>query len=621
MSAAGGNDEKASGGTAVPPAETGRPASQKTKPAAVPPAPQIGEERPTLMKRALKLFSSLNVRYKIAAMLIAVLSLAVLSLGIVTFTRQNAILRTELNNRAAILVQQLANVGKEGLLTKQELPVFSAISDIQTHADVVYSMVLDDEGRVFAHNDLTRKGTVLRGPFDQAALKADDLLFRETALNGTPVLDATIPILLKSKNLRIGVARIGLSKKALIASISRQQRIFLWIALGFIATGLIASFSLARLLTKPLDSLAEGIQVVARGELRKTVPVRYDDEIGRLTAAFNQMILSLREKLLMEKYLSQSTVLNIKEHRDVTQLKLGGERKYVTALFSDARGFTSLSEKMSPEEVVSLMNIYLNLQTTVIHQWGGIVDKFVGDEVMAIFEGRGMEINAVRAAVEIQNFCKALNAARAAAGERTISVGIGLNSGEAVMGNMGSEEHMDYTVIGDSINVAARLCGVAQPGQVLVSKTIAEVLGEQASWKELPPVTVKGKDHAIGIAEALAVKGGARRFMRKTTDTAVTYTLEGFSEETNSGVVRNIGPGGCLVEVSGPIAIGSKVNISFNFVAVGAISVRATVYHARKQSRTYYVGLCFTDMPEEVKHRIVQWIHQVNVEIVEGLFL
>jgi methyl-accepting chemotaxis protein len=235
----------------------------------------------------------------------------VLSLGIVTFTRQNAILRTELNNRAAVLVQQLSNVGKEGLLTKQELPVFSAISDIQTQADVVYAMVLDDEGRVFAHSDLARKGAVLSGPFDQEALRSDALLFRETEIRGDPVLDATLPIMLRTKELRIGVARIGLSQKALNAAIRRQQTIFLWVGLGFIAAGLIGSFALARLLTKPLDSLAEGIQVVARGELRKLVSVRFDDEIGKLTSAFNQMILSLREKLLMEKYLSQSTVLNI----------------------------------------------------------------------------------------------------------------------------------------------------------------------------------------------------------------------------------------------------------------------------------------------------------------------
>jgi class 3 adenylate cyclase len=594
---------------------------EKKSAIAAPSAPRPDIQRPSLPSQLLHSLSSISVRYKIAGTLIIILRLAVVSLGVVTFTRQNAILRNEMKSRAATLALQLANVGKEGLLTKQELPVFSTITDIQKRDDVVYAMVMDDEGKVFAHSDFSRKGAVLADPPDQAALKADALLFQETGSGSHSVLDATVPILLKSKNLKIGVARIGLSEKALNTSISRQKAIYLWVALGFVVGGLLVSFALARMITKPLDSLAEGIQVVARGDLRRLVTVRSDDEIGKLTNVFNQMILSLREKLLMEKYLSQPTVQSIKEHRDVTQLKLGGERKYVTALFSDARGFTSLSEKMSPEDVVRLMNVYLNLQAKVIHQFGGTIDKFVGDEVMAIFEGRGNEINAVRAAVEIQSYCKALNAARAASGEKTISIGIGLNSGEVVMGNMGSEDHMDYTVIGDNINVAARMCGIAQPGQVLASKAIAEAIGDEATLKDMHPVTVKGKDQPIGVAEVVTVKGGARQYMRKATDASATYSLEGFSDESYTAMIKNISPSGCLLEVDAPVGIGSKLNIIFNLLALDNITVHATVYHARKQDRAYYIGLCFEDLQEEAKHRIIQWIHQVNSEIVEGLLL
>jgi adenylate cyclase len=594
---------------------------EKKSAIAAPSAPRPDIQRPSLPSQLLHSLSSISVRYKIAGTLIIILSLAVVSLGVVTFTRQNAILRNEMKSRAATLALQLANVGKEGLLTKQELPVFSTITDIQKRDDVVYAMVMDDEGKVFAHSDFSRKGAVLADPSDQAALKADALLFQETGSGSHSVLDATVPILLKSKNLKIGVARIGLSEKALNTSISRQKAIYLWVALGFVGGGLLVSFALARMITKPLDSLAEGIQVVARGDLRRLVTVRSDDEIGKLTNVFNQMILSLREKLLMEKYLSQPTVQSIKEHRDVTQLKLGGERKYVTALFSDARGFTSLSEKMSPEDVVRLMNVYLNLQAKVIHQFGGTIDKFVGDEVMAIFEGRGNEINAVRAAVEIQSYCKALNAARAASGEKTISIGIGLNNGEVVMGNMGSEDHMDYTVIGDNINVAARMCGIAQPGQVLASKAIAEAIGDEATLKDMHPVTVKGKDQPIGVAEVVTVKGGARQYMRKATDASATYSLEGFSDESYTAMIKNISPSGCLLEVDAPVGIGSKLNIIFNLLALDNITVHATVYHARKQDRAYYIGLCFEDLQEEAKHRIILWIHQVNSEIVEGLLL
>jgi len=586
---------------------------------ATPRAPK--QASPAAPSWLLHRINSISLRYKIAGTLIIILSLAVASLGSVTFARQNAILRNEMKSRAATLAHQLANAGKEGLLTKQEMPVFSTITDILNRDDVVYAMVLDTEGKVFAHSDFSKKGSVPAAVSDGAALKAGDLLFQEMFFNNDAVLDATMPIMLKAMNLKLGVARVGLSQKTLNEAIRRQKAIYLWVALGFVVGGLLVSFALARMITKPLDSLAEGIKVVGRGDLRRLVAVRSDDEIGHLTSAFNNMILSLREKLLMEKYLSQPTVASIKEHRDVTQLKLGGERKYVTALFTDARGFTSLAEKMSPEDVVRLMNVYLNLQAQVIHQFGGTIDKFVGDEVMAIFEGRGNEINAVRAAVEIQSYSKELNAARTAAGEKTISIGIGLNSGEVVMGNMGSEDHMDYTVIGDNINIAARMCGIAQPGQVLASKSIADAIGEDSTMLDIHPVMVKGKDQPIGVAEVVAVKGGSRRYMRKSTEATATYTLEGFSDETYTAFIKNISPGGCLLAIDTPVGIGSKLNLALNLLALDNMTVRATVYHARKQERTYYIGLCFEDLEVEARHRIIQWTHQVNSEIVEGLLL
>jgi len=164
------------------------------KKASTPPAPAKAEI-PKLSQQPwlIRLLSSMSVRYKIAGTLIMILSLTVATLGVVTFTQQNASLRHELKTRAAILAQQLANIGKEGLLTKQEMPVFSAIMDIKRRDDVVYAMVMDYEGKVFVHSDLTKKGSVLRGPADQAAMKADTLLFQETGSGNDPILDAPEP--------------------------------------------------------------------------------------------------------------------------------------------------------------------------------------------------------------------------------------------------------------------------------------------------------------------------------------------------------------------------------------------------------------------------------------------
>jgi adenylate cyclase len=402
--------------------------------------------------------------------------------------------------------------------------------------------------------------------------------------------------------------------KALNEAVYRQKVLFLWVAVAFLATGLAISFGLAKILTKPLLTLAEAMQTVARGDVSMQIKVRHRDEIGRLTEVFNQMILSLREKLHMEKYLSGSAVKSIRKHRDAAHLTLGGETKHVTALFSDVRGFTAMSEKMTPEEVVRHLNIYLNLQAKVIHQWGGMVDKFVGDEVMAIFEGEGEEVNAARAAVEIQHYCQTLNEARSAAGEQQIHIGIGLNSGDAVMGNMGSEDHMDYTVIGDTINTAARLCSVARAGQIVASKTIADQIENMSTLNKLDPVMVKGKDKPIDIHEVIDVKGAARREMRHAADVMVEYRLAGLADDKGRALAKDLSSWGCMLEVATPIGLGSRLTVNIDLQTLGNITVDGTVHHIRKTDSRYLIGVHFLGIQDSLRYRIVEWVHQVESE-------
>lgn len=568
--------------------------------------------------RVFVFISSMSIRYKIAGALIFVLLLAIAALGVATFSKQKQVLEEEMKKRAAVLVQQLASVGKEGILTKQELLVFSTIKELQENSGVAYAMVLSADGKIFVHNLLTEKGKTLTGAEDQNALKSDQLLFQETVYLGKPVLDASLPIISKVKNIRIGTARVGLSEEELIRSIAKQKMAFFWISAGFVTLGLLISFALSRVLTYPIYMLALGMQVVAQGDLSQQVRVWYRDEIGRLTELFNQMILNLREKLQMEKYLSLSVLKSIKRTRDAAKLKLGGERKTVTALFSDVRGFTSMSEKMSPEEVVSLLNIYLNLQGKVVMHRGGAVDKFVGDEVMAIFEGKGQEINAVRAAVEIQNYCKALNWSRSKLGKKQMQVGIGLNSGDVVMGNMGSEEQMNYTVIGDTINLAARLCSAAQPGQVVISKIVADALKKEAKLNELDPILVKGKEKPIEIYEVLEITGVLRRAMRRGIEVEAIYRLAGLSEEANSALAKNISPSGCLLEVPIPVGVGSKLHLEIRADGIPYLKeVAGVVQHARKYDSKYLIGLSFERLSEKTKNLLIDWIYQVESEIIQ----
>jgi adenylate cyclase len=190
---------------------------------------------------------------------------------------------------------------------------------------------------------------------------------------------------------------------------------------------------------------------------------------------------------------------------DPSKLKLGGERKNLTVIFSDVRGFTKFSESHQPEEVVAMLNEILTSQVEVVFKYNGTLDKFVGDELMAFFGAPGeTHINdhaiiAVRVAVEIQAKLKMLQEKWVQENKEPLKIGIGINTGDAVVGNMGSSDRMDYTIIGDNVNLAARLCAAAGGDEILISEATYEQVKEQIKAERLEPIMVKGKSQPISI--------------------------------------------------------------------------------------------------------------------------
>jgi len=198
---------------------------------------------------------------------------------------------------------------------------------------------------------------------------------------------------------------------------------------------------------------------------------------------------------------------------DPSKLKLGGERRNLTVLFSDIRGFTSFSESHQPEEVVAMLNDILSSQVEVVFKYNGTLDKFVGDELMAFFGAPGEThrqdhaITAVRVAVEIQEKLKTLRERWAKEKKDVLHIGIGINSGDMVVGNMGSHERMDYTVIGDNVNLGARLCSAAGKDEIIISESTYEQAKDLISAEKLPPISVKGKTNPISIYRVTGIKG------------------------------------------------------------------------------------------------------------------
>ena len=184
-------------------------------------------------------------------------------------------------------------------------------------------------------------------------------------------------------------------------------------------------------------------------------------------------------------------------------VRLGGTNQRVTVLFCDIRGFTTMSETMAPEKVVEVLNEYFTGVTKAIFDHGGTLDKYIGDAAMAIFGApisKGNDAQrAVQAGVAIQKLVTEMNLEAAKRGHPEIKVGVGINTGVVTAGNIGSPQRLDYTVIGDEVNLASRMCGKAEAGQVLITESTGNEVRDQFKLNPLPPVMVKGKSMPISI--------------------------------------------------------------------------------------------------------------------------
>jgi adenylate cyclase len=206
-------------------------------------------------------------------------------------------------------------------------------------------------------------------------------------------------------------------------------------------------------------------------------------------------------------YLTASVVNEIL--KDPTKLKLGGDKKVLTVMFSDIRGFTSISEKLGPEELVHLLNEYLTAMTDMVFKYDGLLDKYIGDAIMAVF-GAPLDqpdhaLRACRTGIGMMSELRRLRERWAAEGRPDINIGIGINTGDMVVGNMGSQMRFDYTVMGDSVNLASRLEGTNKEygTNIIISEFTYESVKGDLFCRELDAVRVKGKELPVRIFELL----------------------------------------------------------------------------------------------------------------------
>jgi len=309
------------------------------------------------------------------------------------------------------------------------------------------------------------------------------------------------------------------------------QRVEVLAGLGSLALAVLIGVVLSRGFARPVRALVEATERVAAGDYDVRVAAGTRDELGTLADAFNEMTHGL---MLKERYRG---VLDKVVSRDIAdellkgEITLGGETRQVTSLFADIRGFTAMTEGMEPQRVIALLNEFMEAASDAVEAEGGVVDKYVGDEIMAVFGApvsRGGDADrAVRAALRVRDAVAGLNRTRAGRGEPPVGVGVGINAGPAVAGNMGSTGRLNYTVLGESVNIASRLCDAAGPGEILVPEAFLRELEQPVDALRLGPRAFKGLSAPLEVytIRGLAADDSAPPAGAATTAGAATAVL------------------------------------------------------------------------------------------------
>ena len=278
----------------------------------------------------------------------------------------------------------------------------------------------------------------------------------------------------------------------------------LFLGVCFVIASLLVSWRYGEALKKDCNHLLRAVDSVAKGHYQLRVDASRGDELGRVADGINDMVqgLALRERIkdafgrFVNPQVAESFIRNYGDGE--TPIKMGGQRKVVAILMADIRNFTPLAEKLSPEVLVELLNEYFQEMVAAITQHGGMVDKFMGDAIMAVFglsdEGNAAE-NALLAAMEMRSGLQRLNRSLLDQPDKQpLENGIGIHFGEVVAGYIGSQDRLEFTVIGHTVNVAARIEGQTKPPNppILLSRHVAERLGPQFNLESVMQVKLKG---------------------------------------------------------------------------------------------------------------------------------
>ncbi|MFZ4404014.1 MAG: adenylate/guanylate cyclase domain-containing protein [Pseudobdellovibrionaceae bacterium] len=402
------------------------------------------------------------------------------------------------------------------------LPLITGENGLITHiviADVALSVlqktfhepsereqsVIDAQGYLLAHKDeqkVIKKTNLLRLPFIEKSFAQKSPRYQTKYIDSQSGKKYFVAAVKTSYGVTV-ISQI--SEEIILEPAKAVQRKALYITGIAISVALFLIFLLSTTLTSPIEKLAEITHIISRGQFNVKARrwVTSNDEVGDLAVAFDQMTEGLQERDKVKSLFSKFHGSSVAEDLINNNIGVGGQKRDVVVFFSDIRGFTAFSESKSPEDVVEMLNEYFAVMVKIITQYNGVVDKFIGDAIMAVWgapkDDPDDAKNALRACLEMRKALEGLNATRIAKGQIPITIGMGLHAGQAISGTIGSDERMEYTVIGNTVNTASRIEASTKAFglDLLISDEVVGKIGDQFLISLAGAAEVKGRSDSL----------------------------------------------------------------------------------------------------------------------------
>ncbi len=364
---------------------------------------------------------------------------------------------------------------------------------------LVNVMMVNDKGDIIAHPDgavVVSGGNFLKLPIVRLMMKSplDNGQMKYQDTNGTVYLGAF---------KKIGIGGCGIiatiQESRAYEQVYRIQRWNVYLLAIILTLAILIVYIFGKTMATPIRSLVAATEKIKEGNYSIDIAPTTRDEIGLLTGSFIEMGQGLAEREKMKEAFGKFVNKEIAERVLKGEIALGGERKNVAIFFSDIRNFTAISEKLEPEEVVEFLNEYMTRMVNCVNETKGVVDKYIGDAIMAVWgapvsSGNDTE-NAVNAALAMRQELLRFNEGRGGDRKPVIKIGCGINTGPVLAGQIGSEERMEYTVIGDAVNLASRIETLTKPfgTDILISEDAYRLVKGIFRTVPMQRITVKGK--------------------------------------------------------------------------------------------------------------------------------